>query len=390
MKNISILGATGSIGSNTLKLISLYKKNFNVIALTANTDYKKLAVYAKRNNPKYAVIVDKANYTNLKKELSGTNVICLAGIKALSDISKKKTDILVSAIVGLAGLKPTYNAIGNTKVLAIANKESIVSAGSILLKKAILKKTKVIPIDSEHNALFQVLENQDKKNIKDIIITASGGPFWTKDIKSFKSITIKDALKHPSWKMGKKITIDSATMVNKVLETIEASILFNTRLSKVQILVHPTSKIHGIVNFIDGTSHLIANKPDMKVAISYSLFWPNRAHTKIANINFTESNDLNFFKPNKKKFPSLTLKEELANCSFIKSKSIVLNSANEIAVKHFLNKKIGFLEIVSNIKKTIKLFNHIEIKSIKDVIAVDKDARTLTSNLINKKKKWNI
>ena len=386
MKNISILGATGSIGSSTLKLISLYKNSFNVVALTANRDYKKLSVYAKHFNSKYAIIADKKQYNNLKNELSGTNIICLAGIEAIIDISKKKTDILVSAIVGIAGLKPTYSAIGNTKLLAIANKESIVSAGNILLKKAKLKKTKIIPVDSEHNAIFQILENQDKKNIKDIIITASGGPFWHKNLKSFKNITIKDALKHPNWKMGKKITIDSATMINKVLETIEASILFDISLEKVKIIVHPASIIHGIVNLIDGTSHLIANKPDMMVAISYSLFWPDRVYNKVNNINFTETNNLHFLKPDKKKFPALTLKEDLANSRFIRSKSIVLNAANEIAVDNFLNKKIDFLEIVQNIKKTIKLFNHIDIKSIKDVVSVDKETRILINNIINKKK----
>jgi 1-deoxy-D-xylulose-5-phosphate reductoisomerase len=390
VKNISILGATGSIGSSALKLISMYKERFNIIALTANSDYKKLAFYAKTYKSKYAVIGDITKYNNLKKELLGSNTICLAGINAINDISKIKTDILISAIVGIAGLKPTYNAIGNTKVLAIANKESIVSAGSILLKRAKLKQTKVIPIDSEHNAIFQVLENQDKGNVKDIIITASGGPFWNKDINSFKKISIKDALNHPSWRMGKKITIDSATMINKVLETIEASILFNIKLDKVKILIHPLSTIHGIVNYIDGTSHLVANKPDMKIAISYSLFWPYRACTKINNIDFRKCNNLNFHKPDKKKFPALTIKEDFVNSSFMKSNSIVLNAANEIAVKYFLDKKIDFLDIVKNIKKTIKLFNHIEIKSIEDVIRVNKEARNLTDNIINKKKKWNI
>jgi 1-deoxy-D-xylulose-5-phosphate reductoisomerase len=386
LKNISILGATGSIGASTLKLISMYKESFNIIALTANSDYKKLASYAKIYKSKYAVIGDITKYNKLKYELSGSNIICLAGINAINDISKKKTDILISAIVGIAGLKPTYNAIGNTKVLAIANKESIVSAGSILLKRAKLKKTKVIPIDSEHNAIFQVLENQEKGNVKDIIITASGGPFWNKDISALNKITIKDALNHPSWKMGKKITIDSATMINKVLETIEASILFNIKLDKVKILIHPLSTIHGIVNFIDGTSHLVANKPDMKIAISYSLFWPDRVFTEINNIDFKKYNNLNFYKPDKKKFPALTIKEEFINSSFIKSNSIVLNAANEIAVKYFLDKKIDFLDIVKNIKKTIKLFNHIEIKSIEDVINVNDEARTLTNNIINKRK----
>ena len=386
MKNISILGATGSIGSNTLKLISMYKERFNIIALTANSDYKKLASYAKIYKPKYAVIGDITKYNKLKIELSGLNIMCLAGINAINEISKKRTDILISAIVGIAGLKPTYNAIGNTKVLAIANKESIVSAGSILLKRAKLKKTKIIPIDSEHNAIFQVLENQDRGNVKDIIITASGGPFWNKDISDLKKTTIKDALNHPSWKMGKKITIDSATMINKVLETIEASILFDIKLDRVKILIHPLSTIHGIVNYIDGASHLVANKPDMKIAISYSLFWPDRVCTKINNIDFMKYNNLNFYKPDKKKFPALTIKEEFINSSFMKSNSIVLNAANEIAVNYFLNKKIDFLDIVKNIKKTIKLFNHIEIKSIEDVINVNDEARTLTNNIINKRK----
>ena len=384
MKKISVLGATGSVGINTLKIIACNKNKYNVIALTSYKNYKKLAKLALMFNCKYAVIGEKKYFNNLKEELFGSNIKCLAGYKAICEVSSLNVDILISAIVGIAGLKPTFASIGNAKILAIANKESVISAGYLLLKKAKLKKTKIIPLDSEHNAIYQILQNENKSSIKNIILTASGGPFLRMNKKNFKNITVADALKHPNWKMGKKITIDSATLVNKVIEVIEASILFNLNLKQIDILIHPASLIHGIVNFIDGSSHLVASSPDMKVPISFALSWPDRSITKVKFINFIKNNDLNFIKPDYKKFPALSLKKIVSNSLFKKSTIIVLNAANEIAVDNFLKKNIKFDDIVKTIKKTIYKFNHIEVKTLKDILSVDYEARLLTNKIIKK------
>ena len=384
MKKISILGATGSVGINTLKIIASNRNKYNVIALTSYKNYKKLAKLAIMFNCKYAVIGKKEYFNNLKEELLGSNVKCLAGYKEICEIASLNVDILISAIVGIAGLKPTFSSIGKAKILAIANKESVISAGYLLLKKARLKSTKIIPLDSEHNAIYQILQNENKGSIKNIVLTASGGPFLRMDKKNFKYITVADALKHPNWKMGKKITIDSATLVNKVIEVIEASILFNLNLKQIDILIHPASLIHGIVNFIDGSSHLVASSPDMKVPISFALSWPNRSVTQVKLIDFKKNNDFNFIKPDYKKFPALSLKKIVSNSHFIKSTIIVLNAANEIAVDNFLKKNIKFDDIVKIIKKTIYKFNHIEVKTLKDILSVDFEARLLTNEIIKK------
>ena len=384
MKKVSILGATGSVGINALKILASHKSNYNVIALTSYKNYKKLAKLALMFNCKYAVIAEKKYFKNLKEELSGSNIRCMAGIKAIYEVSSMRVDVLISAIVGIAGLKPTFASLGNTKILAIANKESIISAGSLLIKKARLMKTKIIPLDSEHNAIFQILQNENRCNVKNIILTASGGPFLKMNKKNFENITVEDALKHPNWKMGKKITVDSATLINKVIEVIEASILFDLSLRQVDILIHPASIIHGIVNFVDGSSHLAASSPDMKVPISYALSWPNRSLNKVKFINFIDNKDLYFLKPDYDKFPALSLKKIVTNSLFKKSCVIVLNAANEIAVDNFLKKNIKFNDIVSIIKKTINNFNHIDVKNLKDILSVDHEARLLTNKIIKK------
>ena len=382
MKKISVLGATGSVGINTLKIIAYSKNKYEVIALTSYKNYKKLAKLALKFNCKYAVIGEKKYFRALKEELFGSNIKCLAGHKAICEVSSLSVDILISAIVGIAGLKPTFASIGNAKILAIANKESVISAGNLLLKKARLKKTKIIPLDSEHNAIYQILQNENKSSIKNIVLTASGGPFLKMNKKNFRNITVADALKHPNWKMGKKITIDSATLVNKVIEVIEASVLFNLNLKHIDILIHPASLIHGIVNFVDGSSHLVASSPDMKVPISFALSWPDRYFNQVKFIDFIQNNDLNFIKPDYKKFPALSLKKIVCNSLFKKSTIIVLNAANEIAVDNFLKKNIKFDDIVKIIKKTIYKFDHIEVKTLKDILSVDGEARLLTNKII--------
>ncbi len=385
MKKISVLGATGSVGVNTLKLIYKQKDKFKVIALTAYNNYKLLSKYSKILNVKYAVIGNSKHYESLKNLLKHTNIKCLAGHNAISKVAKYKTDITFSSIVGIAGLRPSYEAIGATKVLAVANKESIVSAGHLIMQKAILKNTKVLPLDSEHNALFQVLDKENIKNIKRITLTASGGPFWNKKYNSFKTISVKQALNHPNWKMGKKITIDSATMINKLLEVVEASVLFNLELSKIKIIIHPDSYVHGIVDYIDGSSHVVASKPHMQIPINYALNWPDRRKIKFNNINFEKIKKIVFYKADTKKFPSLGLINLLNKGKNYNCKLIVLNASNEIAVDNFLKNKIEFLDIVKIIKKTMNTYKHTKILTIDDVYKVDQKARDLACNIVNKK-----
>ena len=385
MKKISILGATGSVGVNTLNILSTSKQKYNVIALTCYKNFKKLAKYALKFKSNYAVIGNKKYYNDLKNELFGSNIKCLAGEEGINEVSKLNVDIIVSAIVGIAGLKPTFACLGQAKVLAIANKESVISAGDLLIKKAKYMKTKIIPLDSEHNAIFQLLNKEEQSSIKNIILTASGGPFLNMSSRNFKNITVTDALKHPNWKMGKKITIDSATLVNKIIETIEASILFNMNLDNVGIAIHPSSIIHGIVNFIDGSSHLVASYPDMKIPISYALGWPKRYSNNVNFVDYFKDDNFNFFKPDEKKFPSLTLKKIVSKSNNKESTVIVLNAANEIAVEQFLKKNIKFNDIVTIIKKSINEFKHINVNTLQDVLTIDYEARMQTNTIIKEK-----
>ena len=385
MKKISILGATGSVGINTLNILSNSKEKYNIIALTCYKNFKKLAKYAIKFKSNYAVIGNKKYYNDLKSQLFGSNIKCLAGEEGIQEVSKLNVDIMISAIVGIAGLKPTFACLGNAKILAIANKESVISAGELLIKKAKSMKTKIIPLDSEHNAIFQIINKEEQSSIKNIILTASGGPFLNMNSNNFKNITVTEALKHPNWKMGKKITIDSATLVNKIIETIEASILFNMNLENVKIVIHPASIIHGIVNFIDGSSHLVASYPDMKIPISFALSWPKRFSNSVNFIDYFRDSNFSFIKPDEKKFPSLKLKKLVSKSNYKKSTVIVLNAANEIAVDQFLKKNIRFNDIVIIIKKVIDEFKHMNVNTLNDVLNVDYEARMQTITIIKEK-----
>ena len=381
MKRISIFGATGSIGTNACSIISSNLSKYKVEVLSANKNYKKLARLAKKLNSKYAIISDNSYYRQLKNELSGSKVKCLSGEDELANLASLKTDLTIASIVGIAGLKSVFNSIGKTKVLALANKEAIVCSGNILLKKAKNYKTKILPLDSEHNALFQIIEKKNFDLIKNIVLTASGGPFWNKKI-NLNKVEVKQALKHPNWKMGKKISIDSATLMNKVLEKIEASILFNLPLSKVKILIHPKSIVHGIVNYKDGNSVMLASYPDMKIPINYTLNWPIRTKTNFTNICLEKVKELSFFNPNFKTFPSLKVFNYFNDNEPDYSKFISLNASNEVAVNCFLRKKIKFLDIVNIIKKTVANFRQSNPKNIRDVFDIHEEASNISYNII--------
>ena len=383
MKKVSIFGVTGSVGRNASKIILNNSSQYRVMVLSANKNYKKLAFYAKKLKSKYAVIKDKRYYNSLKSELSGSKIKCLSGEDELISIASLKTDYTIASIVGIAGLKSAYNSIGNTKNLALANKEALVCAGKIFMSKAKKLKTNILPLDSEHNALFQIIQNNNIASIKNIILTASGGPFWNKNL-DFSKITVKQALKHPNWKMGKKISIDSATMINKVLEKIEAAILFSLDFDKIDIVVHPSSIVHGVVNFIDGNSLMLISKPDMKIPINYALNWPERVKLNINCINLKQIKKLDFFDVKEKDFPSLGLFKYLYNKKINHCRLIALNASNEIAVEQFLRKRIGFLAIINVIRNTLLSFSNIYPSNINDVFDIHEEASKISYSFINK------
>jgi len=366
IKTITILGSTGSIGKTLLNIIKKNKKFFNVTLLTANKDYKTLYSQARKYSVKNLIIINKDSYKILKKKCKKTNIKVFNNFNVFNKIFKKKVDYTMNSIVGFAGLKPTLNIIKFTKQIAIANKESIICGWNLIKKKSISNKTKIIPIDSEHFSIWQSLnelninnnENLDNK-IQNIFITASGGPFRNTSYADFKKIKVNQAIKHPTWKMGKKISIDSATLVNKLFEVIEAQRLFDINIEKISIKIHPQAYIHSIIKFRDGLIKICGHEPDMSIPILNSL--DKNLHYKSKNqTNFKILNDLNFTDVNIKKFPVIKILNKYPNyCSLFDT---ALVSANDELVNLFLNKKISFNDIFKNL---IKILNLRSIKNLK-------------------------
>ncbi|MGL9725970.1 MAG: 1-deoxy-D-xylulose-5-phosphate reductoisomerase [Wolbachia sp.] len=385
MKRVSVLGATGSIGRKTIDLLSKRKEEYQVEALSAHLNFTLLAHQAKLLNAKYVAISNKRFYKNLKEDLFGTNIKIEVGAEGLINVASLSVDLSVIAIVGIAGLEPVMQTIeSGTKVIALANKESIVCGGKLLLKKAKEKNVQIIPIDSEHNAIFQVLQNDDKC-IEKIILTASGGPFLNYSFEQLKNITVNQALSHPTWKMGKKISIDSATMINKALEIIEAHNLFNINPSRIEAVVHPESIVHGVVVYQDGFTFAVLAETDMAIPISHALSWPERSALHYKS-DLTKQKKLTFQEPDHKRFPALKLSMEVLNSSSPHTNSIVFNAADEIAVNEFLKSRIGFLEIVEVVKSTIENFDkYADINSISDIISIDFESRIIANEIIESK-----
>lgn len=380
MKEIAIFGSTGSIGKNTIEVIKNARENFQVTTLVARNDWKTLVDQALFLEPKNVVIENEKYFLEVKKALSHLKKIEVScGVKGILEVAKIRCDLFISAIVGAAGMLPTMNAIKAGSNIALANKESLVCAGEFLMNAAKKHKVKIIPVDSEHNAIFQIFENDNLKNIEDIILTASGGPFFNSK-KDFKKITVSEALKHPNWKMGAKISIDSATMMNKGLEMIEAFYLFPIEKKQIKILVHPQSIIHGLVNYDDGSSLAMLSLPDMKVPISYALAFPKRMKIKHDKLNLAKTQKLEFFDVDAKKFPSVkicydALKED-------GSAPTVLNAANEVAVEKFLQGEITFDKITKIVEKTLDKISHKKLSSIEEVLEFDRLARSVARDLV--------
>ena len=374
MKKISIFGSTGSVGKQTLDIVRNNRKQFEVKVLIANSNIDLLCEQAEEFEPDIIALADESGYYNLKRQLEHKkNIKILAGEEGvLEAASYKDTDIVVSAIVGIAGLKPTYNAISKDKVIALANKETLVTAGNIIMKKIAQEGASIIPVDSEHSAIFQCKIGQDSE-ISKIILTASGGPFRKTPKEKMKSITVADALKHTNWNMGRKITIDSATLMNKGLEVIEARWLFNIPKRNIEVCIHPESIIHSMVEFIDGSIIAQLGIADMRIAIQYAMTHPKRLASSWESLNLFDVKQLTFEEPDIDRFPCLNLAYDALEQG--DSTCIALNAANEVAVDCFLRGYIGFNDIYKLVYNVLEEHKVVDIISLEDVFAVDRWAK---------------
>jgi 1-deoxy-D-xylulose-5-phosphate reductoisomerase len=377
-KSLYIYGSTGSIGQNALEVIRQNPNLYSVDALIAGNDYQTLISQAKEFQPKYIGLANEKFYEELKSELPNCHIII--GEEEINNLSKNKCDLFLSAIVGIKALIPTINAIKAGSNIAIANKECLVSAGEIIMKEAKKHKIDIIPIDSEHNAIYQIFEYQNLDLIDKITLTASGGPFLNKTLDELKNVTIKEAINHPNWQMGQKISIDSATMMNKGLEMIEAFMLFPINKNQIDIVIHPESIIHGLVSYNDGATLAMMNPPDMKVPISYALKINQRLKIKHPKLYLTKISKLNFLKADFNRFPALKLAFDALKEGG--NKLPILNAANEVAVEKFLKEEIKFIDIINLVEKILNKIAYKQIDSLEEILYFDREARKLMLNLL--------
>ena len=381
---ITILGSTGSIGRNTIKVISQSDKKYSVIALTANSNVQLLAKQAVELKAKYAVIADESLYEDLKNLLSGSNTQPLAGSDEVAKIASVKADIVMSAIVGVAGLIPTIEAITQGSKIALANKECLVCAGNIMTDAVKKYNASLIPVDSEHNAIYQVFDFENPSSVSKIILTASGGPFRTLSKEQMALVTPEQAVAHPNWDMGNKISVDSATMMNKGLEVIEAFYLFPIDVEQIDVVIHPESIIHSMVEYYDGAVLAQLGTPDMCTPISVAMSWPERIKINTEKLDLTKIKNLTFEEVDNNKFESVKLaKQALAEWNVMQ---IAFNCANELAVEQFLKGKIGFNDIISVIKSIMDSMKSDSLQNIDDVLLVvddvNKKAISATSKIV--------
>lgn len=345
VKTVTVLGSTGSIGCSTLDLISRDRDRFDLVALTAHRNVQSLIEQAMRLRPRLAVIADESHYAALKAGLAGSDIEVAAGAEAVVDAARRPADWVMAGIVGAAGLAPTLAAVRRGACVALANKECLVSAGPLFLAEVERARATLLPVDSEHNAIFQVLEQNRLESVDKIILTASGGPFRTWTLKEMASATPAQAVAHPRWEMGAKISVDSATLMNKGLELIEAHYLFPVGEPRLDVIIHPESIIHSMVAYVDGSVLAQLGAPDMRTPISYALAWPERMRTPAERLDLAQIAQLTFQSPDIERFPALGLARE-ALCAGAAAPT-VLNAANEVAVAAFLAGKIGFLDVAA-------------------------------------------
>ncbi|HRS97947.1 MAG TPA: 1-deoxy-D-xylulose-5-phosphate reductoisomerase [Smithella sp.] len=384
MKKISILGSTGSIGVSTLKVIEDHPDRFRVVALSAGKNIGLLQKQIERFMPRIAAVRNREDANALRRSLASKKAVKILygeeGLKAAA--SAAEADIVVSAISGFAGLLPSLTAIEAGKSLALANKETLVAAGEIIMRAVRKKGAKIIPVDSEHSAIFQCLEGERKQDLSSIILTASGGPFLGFTKKQMEKVTLRQALKHPRWNMGKKITIDSATMMNKGLEVIEAKWLFGVDLARIDVLVHPQSIVHSMVELKDGAILAQLAMPDMKIPIAYALSYPERITNQLPRLNLAKVGNLEFFKPDLQRFPCLRLAYEAGERGG--TATAVLNAADETAVESFLQKRIRFADLPKIIEKVLDAHDTVDRPSLDDIMEADRWARQKTTEIMER------
>ena len=380
-KQIAILGSTGSIGSQALQVVAEHPDLYEVYALTANNSVEQLIQQARQFMPEAVVIANENKYEELKQALSGLPIKVYAGVEALCQVVESgPIDIVLSAMVGYAGLKPTINAIKARKQIALANKETLVVAGELINSLANTYRAPILPVDSEHSAIFQCLAGEFDNPIEKIILTASGGPFRTCSLEQLSLVKKEQALKHPNWEMGAKITIDSASMMNKGFEVIEAKWLFGVRPDQIEVVVHPQSVIHSMVQFEDGSVKAQLGMPDMRLPIQYAFSYPYRIQSSFERIDFTKCTNLTFEQPDTKRFRNLALAYEAMNKGG--NMPCIVNAANEVVVAAFLRDEIGFLQMSDVIEQTMCKVSYINQPDYDDYVATDAEARRIAAGLI--------
>jgi 1-deoxy-D-xylulose-5-phosphate reductoisomerase len=383
VKRITILGSTGSVGTQALEVVRDHPTTFKVVVLSALKNSELLIQQAKEFKPAIVVICDESKYNEVKNALSALNIKVLAGEAALSEVAAyEESDVVLTALMGSVGLKPTIAAIKAGKNIALANKETLVVAGELITQLAVAHQVKILPVDSEHSAIFQCLVGEEQNEIEKIYLTASGGPFLGKTKDFLSTVKKEQALKHPNWVMGAKITIDSASLMNKGLEVIEAKWLFNLDVDQIDVIVHPQSIVHSLVQFIDGSMKAQMGVPDMKLPIQYALNYPDRLKNNFKRFNFLDYPNFSFQKADMETFRNL----DLAFTSLRKGGNMpcILNAANEIVVEAFLKDKIGFLQMSEVIEQCMEEISFVEKPQLSDYLETDKHSRILAGELVTK------
>jgi 1-deoxy-D-xylulose-5-phosphate reductoisomerase len=381
-RRVTILGSTGSIGCNTVSLIEANPDSYTVEALTALNSVETLARQARALRPKLAVVADQRHYAALKEALAGTPVRVAAGPSGLIEAASLPAEWVMAAIVGAVGLAPTLEAVRRGAVVALANKECLVCAGELMIREVARHSATLLPVDSEHNAIFQVFDFDQPERVEKIILTASGGPFRTADRAAMARVTPEQAVAHPNWEMGAKISVDSATMMNKGLELIEAVHLFPVSGDQLEVLVHPQSVVHSMVAYCDGSVLAQLGSPDMRTPIAYSLAWPGRIAAPVPRLDLAAIGRLTFETPDPGRFPALRLaRGALASDGGV---ATAMNAANEVAVNGFLARRIGFLDIIATVERTLETMNPGTLSSLEEILEIDCEARRVANGLIAK------
>ena len=379
-RSLTILGATGSVGKSTLDLVRERPDRFNIKGLTAHTNFESLARLALEFRPDSVVIADETYYKQLKDCLSGTDIVVHAGEDALFALAAVPVDCIVGAIVGIAGLGSVHSAIQAGQKIALANKETLVVAGHLIMPMLRRTGASILPVDSEHNAIFQCLKGESDEVIKDVVLTASGGPFRQMSREQMRSVNLQQALKHPNWKMGPKVTIDSATLMNKGLELIEAKWLFGLPAEKIKAVIHPQSVVHGLVNFADGSCIAHMGSTDMRIPISYALDYPERMTWQVETLDLVKLSRLDFYEIDLDRFPCFKLAKTVLSST--PEYAVILNAANEVAVAAFLNDQLAYSEIAEVVDRALNRFSAVTVtKTLDDVIGLDCEVRNQMSEL---------